>query len=91
MPAINFIRFVELARLMGTAVLLGRAMTPSLMIGVGAGLPSSAQSSQVDLSHQEIGSPPPITFRGSDEAGFASIQRGLDRLGRNAFRIGVDG
>jgi hypothetical protein len=60
MPAVNPIRFVQLARLIGTAVLLGRAMTPSLMlmIGLGAGFPSSAQSSQIDLSHQEIGAPP---------------------------------
>jgi len=58
MPAINSIRFV--ARLIGTAVLLGRAMMPSLMLtmGVCIGFASSAQSSQIDLSNQEIGAPP---------------------------------
>jgi hypothetical protein len=60
MPAVNSIRSDGLARLIGTAVMLGRAMTPSLMlvIGVGTGFPSSAQSSQIDLSHQAIGALP---------------------------------
>jgi hypothetical protein len=96
MPAVNSIRFVELARLIGTAVLLGRAMTPSLILtGVGTGFPSSAQSSQIDLSHQEIGAPPQefefwrtgrvdfghwaVVREGASVGGFAIQGSGTDR------------
>jgi hypothetical protein len=60
MPAISSIRFVELIRPIGTAVLLSRAIAPlpTLIIGIDTGFSSSAQSSQVDLSHQEIRAPP---------------------------------
>ncbi len=87
------------------AVWLGRAMTASLMlmIGVGTSSPSSAQSSQIDLSHQEIGAPPQnfefwragqadlghwkVVRDASADGGLTIQQSGADRAARPSLAI----